>query len=171
MALGPLESEAAAGTNSGEETRGQRHPAGAPRHSSPSPVSAFHCSVTNSLGREGQEGEKEVTISFLPLLNNHSSFDFPHPLHLLSSIFFSSNPAQIVPLPPGPQPQLWLLSTCPLRVSAKGSKLSYPHCQGFWTGMSSKQLTYKRTFVTQPALYNMETTFIKKINSPSKDED
>lgn len=35
-----------------------------------------------------------------------------------------------------------------------------PSCQSFWTGMISKQLTYKRTFVTQPVL-NMETIFIK----------
>lgn len=77
MALGSLESKLWLVKNSGEEMRGHHHPAGTPCRSFPSPISAFPCFI-NNLRRGRQEGEKDVTVSFLPLLSI-THFLVPHP--------------------------------------------------------------------------------------------
>lgn len=141
--------------------RRTHHPAGVSCHSFSSPISAFYCFVNNNLRRGRQEGEKDVTVSSLPLLNITHLLT-PHPPLSPKFYFFLFKFSSNCMAPFWP----WSLSSgfwtpASLKVPAKGSKLSYPSCQGFWTGMSSKQLTHKRTFVTQPVLYNMQTKFIK----------
>lgn len=92
-----------ASKNSGQKRGGRHHPSGTPF---PSPLFAFHLA-------RGDRRERKKFLKLFPthsLLNNPSSFD--PPFDHLSTIFFSSNPPQIVLLLLGPQPRLWLLSTC-----------------------------------------------------------
>lgn len=101
VALGSLESTLWLVKNSGKEMRGHHHPAGTPGHSFPSPSSACHCFV-NNLRSGRQEGEKDVTVSSLPLLNITHLLG-PHPRLSPKYYFFLFNSSSHCTAPSWPR--------------------------------------------------------------------